>query len=66
MKFDAKPPQEDPETKARRERAEKSAEEDRLRSIRRDASAQTRDLLRQFGSRAALSGSSSLASIGTP
>jgi len=52
------------EAKARRERAETQAEERRRRGLRDDASSQTRDLLRQFGARLALSGAGGAAGPG--
>jgi len=49
MVVKAKPPKEDPETKARRERAEARAEERRVNAIREDVTAETDDLVRRFG-----------------
>jgi len=52
----AKPPQEDPETKARREQAEQLARERQLGETQEGASRQTDELFRRFGSRLAMSG----------
>ncbi|MED5549305.1 MAG: hypothetical protein VX529_08070 [Pseudomonadota bacterium] len=52
----AKPPQEDPETKARREQAERLAEDRQIGETQRDVSRQTDELIRRFGNRLAMSG----------
>lgn len=56
-----KPPQEDPETRARRQAAERRAEGDREQSLQRMTSDRTNELLRRFGQRAAMAGAGSLA-----
>jgi len=56
MSFKAKAPEEDPETKAKRERAEAQAEARRTDELQDDLSAQTRELLRRFGARARAAG----------
>lgn len=52
MVVKAKAPQEDPETKARRLRAEEDAEDRQIRGIRSNVSRETAALLRRFGARA--------------
>jgi len=49
MSFKVKPPVEDPETKARRELAEKRAETGRLEEAGTKAAQDTRQIVRQFG-----------------
>lgn len=56
MVVKAKPPQEDPETKARREQAERLAEDRQIGETQRDVSRQTDELIRRFGNRLAMSG----------
>lgn len=52
--FKAKPPQEDPETKKRREQAEQRAESSRIDETQRDLGRLTDELLRAFGRRTTL------------
>ncbi|MBL4538338.1 MAG: hypothetical protein JKP96_06670 [Oceanicaulis sp.] len=55
-----KQPEEDPETRARRERADKTAENNRRSALQKSVTRDTSDLLRRFGSRAALAGAPGL------
>lgn len=67
MVVKAKAPQEDPQTKARREQAESQARERQIRGIRTDVSRETDAILRRFGNRAAFAGSPSIAAaVGSP
>lgn len=61
MSVKAKLPEEDPETKARREAAEARAEAGRIEETQESLSAETRAVIRQFGRLAGASGQSSLA-----
>lgn len=56
MVVKAKPPQEDPETKARREQAEKQAEKNLIGELRQAGGRDTAELLRRFGIRMAMGG----------
>lgn len=62
-----KPPQESPETQARRQAAEARADEQRTQAIQRNTTMRSDELLRRFGQRAALAGAPSLANgFGVP
>lgn len=64
MSIKSKPPQEDPQTKARREQAEARAEERQIDGIRDGVSRETDAIVRRFGVRAALAGAPSLGRSG--
>lgn len=56
-----KAPEEDPETKARRMQAEQRAQNQRQDSLQRMVTDRTSELLRRFGSRAAMAGAGGMA-----
>lgn len=64
MSIKAKAPEEDPETRARREAAEKRADAGRIEATQDQLSEETRSVIRQFGRLAAFSGQRSLGASG--
>lgn len=60
MSFKAKAPEEDPETKARREAAEKRAEAGRIETQQQELSQETLSVIRRFGRLSAFAGQNSL------
>lgn len=63
MSFKAQAPQEDPETKARREAAEARADAGRIESTQQELSQETLSVIRRFGRLSAFAGQKSLGQV---